>query len=50
VVLVEIERGLKTPAELAMIVSLAELKSGPELKERAKAARRRLEATARADI
>lgn len=36
VVLVEIERGLLGPAELATIASLADLKPAPELAERAK--------------
>lgn len=39
VVIVEIERGLLEPAELAMLVSFAELKPGEEFAERAEAAR-----------
>jgi hypothetical protein len=42
-VLVEIERGLLDPAELATILTLAELEPTPELAERAEAARRALE-------
>jgi hypothetical protein len=49
VVVVEIERGLKTPAELAMVLALAELKPGPELAERAEAARKALKASRHVD-
>jgi hypothetical protein len=42
VVLVEIERGLLEPAELATIVTVADLKGGAELAERAEAAREAL--------
>jgi hypothetical protein len=44
-VLVEIERGLLEAAELSTILTLADLKPGRELAERAKAARRALERT-----
>jgi hypothetical protein len=45
-VVIEIERGLLRPAELAMPVSVAELKRGAELTERAEAAPQALEADA----
>ena len=45
-----IDRGLLEPAELAMLVSLAELKPGEELAERAEAARRVLEGGRHADV
>jgi hypothetical protein len=45
----EIERGLLEPAELAAIVQTAELKTGPELTERAEAARKALKAGRHAD-
>jgi hypothetical protein len=44
VVLVEIERGLLEPAELATLVSIGAVKVEPVLLERAEAARRALEA------
>lgn len=47
VVLLQIERGLLEPTELATILTLAELKPTPELAERAEAARRALEGGSR---